>query len=165
MGQHWQNRLTTMEGQEGQVILRQTLTENTDTGNNTHLETDEEQHCLRMRRCGAVVLWSKIDVIRRQTPYYGIPPQPAERQVFGWPQAGGVWVLRKPSTVEGLTLEEAYEVLMNDTKGEEHEAYRNAVAELRNATDMNAVCEVVKNAGGQFFSMVTDCPEVQTLGL
>ena len=101
----------------------------------------------------------------RDTPYYGIPPQHAERQVFGWPKAGGVWILRKPSSGEGLTLEEAYERLMSDPDGLEGENYTSALADMRKAKDMEALCDVLKHAGGQYYADAADCPEAWTLGL
>ena len=90
VGQNWRNALTTMDGQEGQVILRPALTD--DGGESTSTQPwDEEQHCLRMRRCGAIIVSSETEIVLRETAFYITPRQPAERQVFGWPKKGECW--------------------------------------------------------------------------
>lgn len=55
--------------------------------------------------------------------------------VFGWPSKGGVWMLR------------------------------SSPEQLRQQSDMDKLCQLLKEAGGQFYSNIEDCFEVKKLGL
>ena len=166
MGPDWRSRLTTVESREGRMILKPTLTK--DAGTSRCAPTwdldEEEQHCSRMLRCGAVIAYSDVDILEREMGYWGSPRQPSERQMFGWPEKGGVWVFRQPLH-DHLPLEEQVQILKRDPEGLEQQRYRDLLAELRNVTDMETVCDVLKNAGGRYYSDAADCPEVQSMGI
>ena len=56
--------------------------------------------------------------------------------LFGWPASGGVWILRSCP-----------------------------IDHLRQQSDMDELCRLLKEAGGQFYSNIEDCPEVKKLRL
>lgn len=91
MGNDWRSRLrdnhgaTTGRGsQDWKVILRQ----------EDERRTDEREHCLRMRRCGATGVRSEVDIIHTDGEGPRRGPCPDYQQIFGWPATGGVWILR-----------------------------------------------------------------------
>ena len=102
MGENWRDSLVTADNHGGMVILRPTLADST---HDISIEesVDEEHHCLRKRRCSALVMSSLPEIVMKETPFYTDPPLPSERQVFGWPDEGGVWIFRSPTPSGKLT--------------------------------------------------------------
>jgi hypothetical protein len=59
-----------------------------------------------------------------------------QKHLFGWPPSGGVWILRS-----------------------------YPIDYLHQQSDMDELCRLLKEAGGQFYSNIEDCPEVKKLKL
>lgn len=133
-------------------------------------DDDEDEHCLRMKRCGArlVVPGDGSDMDEQDRPI-----QAGERQIFGWPLAGGAWIYRIPP--EGLRLDrESYDdddawlgaALGVVERGEpEIRALEELQWKIRAQTDMEGVCAVLKHAGAIYYENIEECPEVLDLGL
>ena len=165
VGNDWRHNLTSIDGQEGLVIPRATSTQADETSNALKLRDDEDQHCLRMRKCGAVFVSSQPEIAMRETRYYSGLRQPAERQMFGWPKEGGVWVLEAPVPTDELTLEEQMRMLEDDPEGAIRGNFRDAQTQIRATADMDALCDVLRRAGGQYYANAADCPAVRALEL
>lgn len=107
---------------------------------------DKDEHCLRMKRCGALLVTPGGD--------YSLEPQDrsiqaAERQIFGWPSAGGVWIYRIPAG--GLRLDrecfgEWLAASLRDLEQAEPEkrALEALYLEIQHQRDMEGICEVLK---------------------
>jgi hypothetical protein len=173
MGSGWQQRLESVEGEEGQVILRDLTTCNdpaVDQGQDkATIQQDEDKHCLRMRRCGAIVVYSTVSITMREQMPYCEPLQPSEKQYFGWPKDGGVCILRSPFVAwRYLPLERQLEWLRHNSF-EEFERIEQVWAgielRLKDAETMEAVCDILTSEGGQYYENLSDCPEAHTLRL
>jgi hypothetical protein len=131
---------------------------------------DEDEYCLRMKRCGALLVVPGDDSLLEPQ---GRVIQAGERQIFGWPSAGGVWIYR--ILPEGLRLEwgaydsdidwlEAAATVVE--RGEpEIEALEELELEIRAQTDMEGVGRVLKNAGAMYYENIEECSEVLDLSL
>jgi len=133
-------------------------------------DDDEDEHCLRMKRCGARLVVPDDDSLLEPQDR---SIQAGERQIFGWPSAGGVWIYRIPPAGLRINpgcygddngwLEAALDVL---ERGEpEIKALEKLELEIRAQTDMEGVCGVLKNAGALYYENIEECPEVMNLGL
>ena len=163
MGEDWRSRLR--DGHhtnnanlfhDGEVILRPSATTSPSEESREDLEALERAHCLRMRRCGAVAVRSDVDILFEETGYARWPDH-----LFGWPANGGVWILRHD------LAEELRVNLMPETTrtGEMQDRFLWASEAIRQQSDMNELCRVLKEAGGQFYTNIEDCPEVKRLSL
>ena len=74
-------------------------------------------------------------------------------------------MLRTPAPSGELTLEEQLERLNNDPEDQEQQRSSIALAELKKTTEMEALCDVLQNAGGQYYANAADCPQIQVLDL
>lgn len=127
-------------------------------------DADEAWHCLRMRRCGALHVQDVHELAERQGSQ-DWPVQAAERQVFGWPAGGGVWVLRLPKRGGELgSLDEELAALEEEDHGE-LERVGAHLAKLREQASMEGICRVLEEAGAVFYSDPTECSEVREMGL
>jgi hypothetical protein len=165
MGSPWHERLVSLDAQDGEFIPRnQAVTDK--TADEIMLARDEEEeHCRRMLKCGAVLIHSMVDVNERDLMFSPglLRLQPTEKQMFGWPTGGGVCVARAPPN--GGTLEEDLERLNNDPEDKAQDDWKYMLFELRHAEDMEAVCMILMDAGGQYYENPQDCPEVRAIGL
>jgi len=133
-------------------------------------DDDEDEHSLRMKRCGArLVVPDDDSCLELQDRSV----KAGERQIFGWPSAGGVWIYRIPPA--GLRidpgcygddngwLEASLGVL---ERGEpEIKALEELQVKIRAQTNMEGVCGVLKNAGALYYENIEECPEALDLGL
>lgn len=135
-------------------------------GNSAGDRENERRHCLLMRRCGALIIYSDIDIIERLTAT-PLDHQAAERQVFGWPEDGGVWILRLPKLPRDCeTDEEAWKVFDQNFKDEERQdEVKFQLTRLKKIDDMEEVCGLLAELGGEFYRNPAQCPEVRDLGL
>nr|POF17947.1 hypothetical protein CFP56_13358 [Quercus suber] len=157
MGDDWRSQLRPDQASEtrifhgGEVILRPTAPGDED------LDAEEQAHCLRMLRCGAFVARAEPDIISIES--HG-PPE--LKQLFGWPANGGVWILRS------LPID-----FPRDGRSEQEELEAEAMMmhldevaeEIKQQADMEGVCRILEEAGGQFYEDMEKCPEVVKLGL
>jgi hypothetical protein len=84
----------------GDVVLRPAFSGNSDdtchsaADDDPAVQAEERAHSLRMRRCGAVAIFSENDIGDYETGW--LYPPAKHSYLFGWPKSGGVWVLRAP---------------------------------------------------------------------
>jgi len=130
---------------------------------------NEDEHYLRMKRCEARLVVPNDDSWLEAQDQ---PIQAGEKQIFGWPSAGGVWVYWIPPA--GLRLDPGYynehdwleTAIRYMEQGEpEREALDALQLEIRAQTHMEGVCGVLKNAGAMYYENIEECPEVSELGL
>jgi hypothetical protein len=100
---------------------------------------------------------------------YCEPLQPSEKQYFGWPEDGGVCVLRSPTAHwRTLPLERQLEWLAHHSF-EEFERIEQqwdaTVLRLMDTKTMEEVCDILIGVGGQYYENLSDCPEAHTLCL
>ena len=163
MGEDWRSRLrgdyhtnNAHMFHDGEVILRPSTTTSSSQESQEDLEASERAHCLRMRRCGAVAVRSEVDVIFEETG-----GQKWLDHLFGWPAAGGVWILRS-YPMETVRQDYILETTVMDQMSELVAFAREAI---RQQSDMGGLCRVLKEAGAQFYSNIEDCTEVKKLRL
>ena len=163
MGDNWRSRLREDHQtsdvhifHDGEVILRPSATTLPLQESQEDFEASERAHCIRMRRCGAVAVRSETDVIFEETGAEALP-----YQLFGWPASSGVWILRSYPTEHS----QQNTVLPATALDEMQERLALASEALRQQSDMEGVCRVLKNAGGHFYSRIENCPEVVKLRL
>ncbi|KAF2718588.1 hypothetical protein K431DRAFT_287476 [Polychaeton citri CBS 116435] len=158
MGHDWRSRLgsgyETADGHAfkgGKVILRE-----------DERELDERDHCLRMRRCGAVAIRSEMDIILEETDCSCSPAY-----MFGWPAGGGVWILcRDPFNNHELdSAPIGSNPLDFAALNEMQERFYSATENSKQQDSMEGICRVIKQAGGRFYSNIGDCPEAVHLKL
>ena len=163
MGEDWRSKLRddhyTNDAKifhDGEVILRPSTTTSPSEESQEDLEALERAHCLRMRRCGAVAVRSEIDIIFEETGYARWPDH-----LFGWPANGGVWILRD-DPAEELRVN----IMQKTARTEEiQDRFMLASKAIRQQSDMDELCRVLQEAGGQFYTNIEDCPEVNKLSL
>lgn len=175
MGDDWRSRLQSdlRDPPEGDVILRPSVTRN-DTCNSDSaskddlaVQAEERVHSLRMRRCGAVAVFSKRDII----DYDARQVNSAPRYLFGWPEGGGVWVMRSPwsdppperSADLYRTDEELMEEVMRTA--ERDEVYYALAAKIKLQETMEDACQVLEEARARFYPVIEDSPEAVELNL
>lgn len=131
---------------------------------------DEDEHCLRMKRCGARLVVPDDHSFMEP---HDRSVQAGERQIFGWSSAEGVWIYRIPQEPlrlhpadyddDDAWLQAAATVL---ERGEpEIQALEKVQWGIRAEKEMEGVCEVLKNAGAMYYENIEECPEVLILGL
>jgi hypothetical protein len=180
MGANWRSQLRSdypargrgiLRG--GDVVLRPTASMNSNetrhsvTDEDPAAQAEERAHSLRMRRCGAVAIFSENDIIDYETER----PYPLSKYLFGWPKGGGVWVLRapwldappKPKLSECKDDWELMEANMKE--GEEYEVYLALVENVRRQEDMGDVCRVLEESGAHFYATTDQSPEAVEFNL
>lgn len=162
MGNDWRTRLrgdhytnSAYIFHNGQVILQPSAANSPSQEPQEDLEALERYHCLRMRRCGAVGARSEVDIMFEET---GMDRW--LEHLFGWPTKGGVWILRSYST-EDLEENSGCTPMMEEMNSR----LLSASEAIKQQTDINELCSILKEAGGQFYSNIEDCLEVNKLGL
>ncbi|KAF2716097.1 hypothetical protein K431DRAFT_350583 [Polychaeton citri CBS 116435] len=162
MGYDWQSRLRDYQiadghtFKNGKVILRE--------DGEDERGSDERNHCLRMRRCGAFGIRSEVDIILDETNgRFG----PRHGYAFGWPAEGGVWVLRQlPAWADELDSAPIGSHLEEDAAMDEmQQRFSIATSSFKEQDDMEGICRVIEEAGGRFYLNIGDCPEAVELGL
>lgn len=150
-----------------EVIVRpsEPSPDNNGTMRTTEEEIAEERaHCLRMRRCGAVSI-SEIDDVE----FLMESRRECQSRLFGWPERGGVWTLRRPRTEH--SDEEWYRMTDDDRRESAFEDSRRcdryfaAREKMRQLQSMEDLCRVLEEAGAQYYENVADCPEAVALDL
>ena len=119
-----------------------------------------------MRRCGAVAICAQDDIRHYDAEQMNMAP----KYLFGWPAAGGVWVLRPPwkqattgnSTDHLMTDEERMNDMMESALRDED--YYALADKLSRQEDMEDVCRLLEEAGARFYAAVEDSPEAVELG-
>lgn len=139
----------------------------------TASDRDEVEHCLRMKRCGALQIDQHdhdvpVDLTDRRI-------QDTERQIFGWPSTGGVWIFRvtplglRPDPTDLDSEEWLYaqiEAVEEEERGDpEKERIKALKSEIVRQKNMDEVCEVLEHAGAQYYKQIENCPEVASMGL
>lgn len=157
MGRDWHARLRsdyeTPSGftfRYGRVILRQ-----------NSREKDPREHSIRLLRCGAIAVRSESNVIADHGP-------PRSQNLFGWPESGGVWILRSVPPGHDETKRTMRFGLSPGDFVEIHEMQMqswDAREQLKHQHDTESVCRVIERAGGQFYLDISDCPETMHLQL
>jgi hypothetical protein len=105
MGDNWRSQLISghqsrLRFLAGDVVLRPAFSGNSDdtchsaVDDDPAVQAEERAHSLRMRRCGAVAIFSENDIGDYETGW--LCPPAKHSYLFGWPKSGGVWVLRAP---------------------------------------------------------------------
>lgn len=161
MGDGWRSRLIPSTGdRDVHVILRP----NVEVPDQTNTFSEKE-HCLRMRRCDAVAVRSTFDMAQSGTMDWG-PRYP--EQLFGWPERGGVWILRQHplnserSSVDWSANPEGQKVA--ELVARELQ-FKSVFAALRKEKDMERLCLILEASGAYFYERVDDCPEALRLEL
>ncbi|MDI1487965.1 MAG: hypothetical protein OHK93_007239 [Ramalina farinacea] len=139
-------------------------------------DLNEAQHCLRMKRCGAQFIisegWPLLESKMEEKQYN----QRATMQIFGWPDSGGVWIYRIPRIYLGLSDDDPPRDIGGDLEAglkaletREAEGIDEKMSYLKmniEAQDnMDGVCDILRDTGGEFYKSLEDCPEVVDLGL
>ena len=142
-------------------------------------DDEEAEHCLRMNRCGAVLVKSQTEVRQRihdfrSDPYPPYSLQETEKDIFGWP-AQGVWELRIPKEVWRCTgvdgcgrcsIDNFGAMLEWEEKyGSERDRIKEVQRQVREQKDMDGVCAVLRDAGATFYTDIEHCPEAVEVGL
>ena len=151
----------------GQVVTSQYIARPDDD------EDNEAEHCLRMRRCGAVFV-TGLEQMRALTDHnvnggapFGL--QEIERHIFGWPETGGVWIYRIPQEVfaahDAHTSGTGPLYLRPDNYEDVVAAVNNLKINVKKQEDMQQVVNLLKDAGASFYDNIEDCPEVVKLKL
>lgn len=177
MGDNWRSHLQSdpRDSRKGDIIPRPSVDNN--DARDTHPTAEDEPgvleeeraHSLRMRRCGAVAIFSQRDIL----DYDATHRKGARTQLysFGWPESGGVWVLRPPwlepapkRPVGYFTTDE--ELMENVIKtAEKDDVYYALEAKLERQESMEDVCRVLEEGGARFYAAIEDCPEVVEMNL
>ena len=126
---------------------------------------DEAEHCLRMKRCGALWADPTTSFMERRD----MPVQAAENQIFGWPSqkaGGGVWVLRIPK-IWRRPFPFDMDAMMKQMQEEERhgDQMKSLKERLKKQDDMDSACEVLRDAGAVHYERIEECPEVVELDL
>jgi hypothetical protein len=158
---------------DGDVVLRPSVSKS-DKGtchfppdDDLAAQTEERAHSLRMRRCGAVAICSESDMSR----YESERADYVQDYLFGWPDGGGVWVLRAPwlsaETKPPVGARRPDEEIMesNLKRARERRVFRNIAKTLKQQEDMEDVCRVLEESGAQYHATIDDCPEAVELNL
>ena len=154
-----------------EVVLRPSISSRDTCGTQATSNDDpavlaeERAHSLRMRRCGAVAICAQDDISHYDAEQMNMAP----KYLFGWPAAGGVWVLRPPwkqatpgnSTDHLMTDEERMNDMMESALRDE--VYYALVDKLSRQEDMEDVCRLLEEAGARFYAAVEDSPEAVEL--
>jgi len=161
LGPDWQSQIITMLSESPDKEERKVIPVPDDL-------RDEANHCLLMRRCGAM---------REGLPHgdYLTSPDPLDsgmgQQIMGWPSYGGVCVLPRSKISEyRLTLKELESIGAEDCgpPRAEDDPYVKKVMfgiKLQKQDDMDGFCKVLLEAGGTYYENIEDCLEVLRLGL
>ena len=131
-------------------------------------DAEEGRHCLLMKRCGAIYKESS-DILEEMDR----PMQGSEKQIFGWPSEGGVWVFRLPQSLlrwpfgdDQFRSGDMQIELMSRSDEEGWDEQKSLLdSKLRAQEDMDGYCEVLKDYGAQYYTDINECPEIHTLGL
>jgi hypothetical protein len=101
----------------------------------THDPVEEDAHCSRMTKLGAV--WFESD---QAWGYHMVRPRKPDEivTVTGWPTGGGVWVLK-------TTLEQSKQ---------------RGLGRISNALNMDERCKMIKMLDGSFYSDPKKCPDL-----
>jgi hypothetical protein len=181
MGEDWRSQLRSdypppgrTTTYDGDVVLRPTVSGNSsDSCHSTVLAADgdpaaqveERAHSLRMRRCGAVAVFSHGDMGDYELGW--IYCGPLYVYAFGWPTDGGVWVLRAPRMNDRprppLSDWEAMEWTMKE--GKEDSAFGVFTERLKREEDMEDVCRLLEENGARYYANISDCPEAVRMDL
>lgn len=179
MGHNWRSRLqmdpeTLPTGaRKGDFILRTSVTSSDtqdshfESGDDPTVLAEERAHSLRMRRCGAVAICAQSDIGLYDAEQIRMVP----KYLFGWPESGGVWVVRPPyldsasqeSAGKHRTDEEVMEDMMKMAQKED--VYFALAANVHRQESMDDVCEILKEAGARFYVAIEDSPEAVELNL
>jgi hypothetical protein len=175
MGDEWCSQLQSnpWNSSKGDIIWRPSATSN-DTcdsqptpKDDPALLAEERSHSLRMRRCGAVAIFTLEnardweDGQRRRSPRY----------LFGWPKSGGVWVLRSPWSEPAPERPEGYAEDLERRLADAHEeqareaVYLALAVEVKVQETMEDLCRVLEEGGAQFYAAIEDSPEAVELNL
>jgi hypothetical protein len=113
-------------------------------------QDEEDIFCRRLQKVGAK-LWRDFDDYidamhgaRRKTK------EEATRLVLGWPEGGGVYVLK----VEGLK---------DDQTGAWTEGWVGGLGSIQNAYTMKERCQAIEKLGGVFYDNPRDCEDIRDL--
>ena len=119
-----------------------------------------------MRRGGA--LYTELSDIMAEVDR---PMQGAERQIFGWPSQGGVWVFRLPQSLIRWTFgdDRSGDRMLECVERADEEGWDEQKSlldsKLRVRENMDGFCEVLRIYGAQYYKDVKQCPEMHTLRL
>jgi hypothetical protein len=177
---NWRSRLTSghqsrLRFLEGDVLLRPAFSGNSDdtchsvADDDPAVEAEERAHSLRMRRCGAVAIFSENDIGDYETGW--LYPPGGREYLFGWPKSGGVWVLRAPSrdprpeTLVGVRQTQQESMDSNMVRAKENRAFLAVAKSLKQQEDMEDVCRVLEESGAHFHALIEDCSEAAELNL
>ena len=175
MGDDWRSQLRSdypppgrATAYDGDVVLRPTVSgESSDACRSTVLmanedpaaQAEERAHSLRMRRCGAVAVFSHGDMGDYELGW--IYAGPKHVYAFGWPRDGGVWVLRSPRMDDRPRprLSDWGVMEWNMREAKEDRAFEVLAERLKREEDMEDVCRVLEEVGARYYANISDCPE------
>lgn len=100
---------------------------------------EEDAFCKRLRMIGASWFANEREYAEADLRGYG--PNAPRPLVLGWPEGGGVWVLRV----------------------NEREAVERGLGRIQNAYNMEERCRVIEQLGGTYFADPKDCPDTRDL--
>ena len=166
LGEDWQSRLRVHHDRHSKDYRYLPIPGN---------DADEAEHCLRMRRCGAISVKDLDEVQARKNddgPGSLWPLQETEKYIFGWPESGGVWVFRIPREVWKSSIpepgspdyiraifeyEENYARLSDKIEGMQRS--------IKEQSEMDGVCDILSDAGAIWYPDIKDCSEAQDMNL
>jgi hypothetical protein len=178
MGDDWRSQLQSnpWNSSKGDIIFRPSVALNNSCDRQISSKDDpaaleeERAHSLRMRRCGAVAVFSQEDISnhdarqRRPGPKY-------PKYLLGWPKSGGVWVLRSPWSDAAPERPEGYSEDLERRLADAHEeqareaVYLALTARAHRQESMEDVCRVLKQDGARFYAAIEDSLEAVELNL
>jgi hypothetical protein len=178
MGDDWRSKLQSdpSDSSRGDIIFRPSVAHNSTCDPSPSPKDDaavleeERSHSLRMRRCGAVAVFSQED-IRNHDDRQRRPSPDYPNYLLGWPKSGGVWGLRSlwadpPAEPLGGYSEDPEERLKEAHKQDARDAVYNALAAKTHRQEtMEEVCQVLEEGGARFYANVEDSPEAVELNL
>jgi hypothetical protein len=180
MGGDWRSRLQSnpWDSSRGDVIFRPSVALDNSFDRQIQISArddsaaleEERFHSLRMRRCGAVAVFSQEDISNHEARQRKPGPK-YPKYLFGWPKSGGVWVLRSPWSEPAPERPEGYSEDLERRLADAHEEQaREAVylalgAKAHRQERMEDVCRVLEEGGARFYAAIEDSPEAVELNL
>jgi hypothetical protein len=178
MGDDWRSNLQSdpSDSSRGDIIFRPSTTPNSTCDPSLSLKDDatvleeERSHSLRMRRCGAVAVFSQED-IRNHDDRQRRPSPDSPNYLLGWPKNGGVWVVRSPWADPAPERSEGYSEDLERRLADAHKqdarenVYHALAAKAHQQETMEEVCQVLEEGGARFYANVEDSPEAVELNL
>lgn len=179
MGDNWRSRLQkdpeglSTGARKGDFILRPSVTSSDTQDSYSGPEDDlavfaeERALSLRMRRCGAVAICAHSDIGLYDAEQMKMVP----KYLFGWPESGGVWVVRPPCSdsapEESANKHRTDAEVMKDMMkmAQREDVYFALAAKVPRQESMEDVCQILQEAGARFNAAIEDSPEAVELNL